>query len=431
MKSARPLAAAVLAFSLLALPAQAAEAVGRWQGLLQIPGSQQPIRTVIRIEERRPGELLCFANFIERGADPFRCTGFTVEGDKVRFTIPQTGGRFEGDIKPGGATLEGTWSGRPISFARTAPADAWRLDASTHQPSLIRADDGTFIEVLDFGGSGPPLLFVAGQNATGHVFDAFAARLTAKHRVYAVTRRGFGYSDQPPPSPETYSARRLGDDVLSVMTALKLDRPILAAWSMGGSEVSSIASRYPERIAAAVYLDAAYAYAYYAPGNLIPAGANPAIAVNALAAKIRASDGAGILPAETAKRIDDILRTDLPALEAELRANREMLLKTPEPAAPGGATPAITLRIFDAMGAGQEGFPALKVPVLAIFAIPAQGVVSQTNVDARRAQIDRYRAGNPNARVVEIKDADHAVFRSHPQEVVREMEAFLDALPRD
>jgi non-heme chloroperoxidase len=60
-----------------------------------------------------------------------------------------------------------------------------------------------------------------------------------------------------------YSADRLGDDVLAVLDALKLYRPVLAGHSLGGEELSSVGSRHPERVAGLIYLDAGYAYAYY------------------------------------------------------------------------------------------------------------------------------------------------------------------------
>jgi non-heme chloroperoxidase len=86
--------------------------------------------------------------------------------------------------------------------------------------------------------------------------------------VYGITRRGFGASSAPAPSGVgTYSADRLGDDVLAVMEVLKIDRPVLVGHSLGGEELSSIGSRHPEKVAGLVYLDAAYVYAFYDPAG--------------------------------------------------------------------------------------------------------------------------------------------------------------------
>jgi pimeloyl-ACP methyl ester carboxylesterase len=80
--------------------------------------------------------------------------------------------------------------------------------------------------------------------------------------VYGISRRGYGASS----SPESgYTADRLGDDVLAVIDALKLNRPVLAGHSIAGEELSSIGSRHPEKVSGLVYLDAGYPYALYTP----------------------------------------------------------------------------------------------------------------------------------------------------------------------
>ena len=55
---------------------------------------------------------------------------------------------------------------------------------------------------------------------------------------------------------------RLGDDVLPVLDALNLKKPVLVGHSLGGEELSSVATRYPSRVAAQVYLEAAYPHAF-------------------------------------------------------------------------------------------------------------------------------------------------------------------------
>ena len=113
--------------------------------------------------------------------------------------------------------------------------------------------------MLDWGGSGWPLVLLAGGGDTAHVFDEFAPHLTAGYHVYGITRRGFGASGF---SPTEYGADRLGDDVLAVIDALKINRPVLVGHSIGGEELSSVGSRRPDRVAALIYLDAGYPYAF-------------------------------------------------------------------------------------------------------------------------------------------------------------------------
>src|ERR1700739_1829869 len=92
-----------------------------------------------------------------------------------------------------------------------------------------------------------------------HVLDDFAPKLTPNFHVYGITRRGFGASGF---SASGFGADRLGDDVLAVIDALHLERPILAGHSIAGEELSSIGARYPQRVAGLIYLDAAYPYAF-------------------------------------------------------------------------------------------------------------------------------------------------------------------------
>jgi pimeloyl-ACP methyl ester carboxylesterase len=155
----------------------------------------------------------------------------------------------------------------------TASADASWRDPSPHSVQFVMVDEKVRLEVLDWGGGtlvnapGRSVVLLAGLGNTAHVFDNFAPKLTAAgYHVYGITRRGYG---APPGNgasgaPEFgYSADRLGDDVLAVIGALKLDRAVLVGQGLAGEELSSVGSRHPEKIAGLIYLDAAYSYAFY------------------------------------------------------------------------------------------------------------------------------------------------------------------------
>jgi non-heme chloroperoxidase len=120
------------------------------------------------------------------------------------------------------------------------PAD-WK-DPSSHVGRFVSVSDNVRLEVLDWGGSVRPLVLLAGGGDTAHVFDEFASKLTADFHVYGITRRGFGESGFAPP---TSGADTYDDDVLAVVDALKLENPMLVGHSIGGQELSSVATRYP------------------------------------------------------------------------------------------------------------------------------------------------------------------------------------------
>jgi pimeloyl-ACP methyl ester carboxylesterase len=137
--------------------------------------------------------------------------------------------------------------------------------ASTSSEHLVSVEPDVKLQVLDWGGTGRPLIFLSGLGDDAHVYDKFALKFTEKYHVYAITR--LGASSKPAPTNENYKADRLGDDVLAVIDALKLDRPVLVGHSIAGEELSSVGSRHPEKISGLIYLDAGMGYAYYDPGS--------------------------------------------------------------------------------------------------------------------------------------------------------------------
>src|SRR5580658_6312085 len=56
------------------------------------------------------------------------------------------------------------------SFLSALPLTAQK-DTSTHNSQLVTVEQGVHLEVLDWGGSGSPLVFLGGSDA--HVFDDF------------------------------------------------------------------------------------------------------------------------------------------------------------------------------------------------------------------------------------------------------------------
>src|SRR5436190_893012 len=90
-------------------------------------------------------------------------------------------------------------------------ASLW-VDPAPHRVQLVQVTDGVQLEVLDFGGTGRPLVLLAGLGNTAHVFDAFAPKLKTVGHVYAITRRGYGASSRP---ESGYDVARLGDDIIA------------------------------------------------------------------------------------------------------------------------------------------------------------------------------------------------------------------------
>jgi non-heme chloroperoxidase len=146
-----------------------------------------------------------------------------------------------------------------MGTGQTASKNTFR-EPSPHHREMVTVDQGIQLEVLDWGGTGRPMVFLSGLGNTAHIWDNFAAKFTDKHHVYAITRRGFGRSTH---ASTGYTSERLADDVLAVLDQLKIAKPVLIGHSVGGEELSAIGTLHPERVSALIYLDAAYTYAFY------------------------------------------------------------------------------------------------------------------------------------------------------------------------
>ena len=132
--------------------------------------------------------------------------------------------------------------------------DAW-TDPTRHKVGFVNVTSTVRLHYLDYGGSGPTVLFLAGLGNTAHAFDDFAPALTDHFHVVALTRRGFGESTHPPGGFDT---PRLVDDIRAAIQRLHLGRVILIGHSIAGEEMSYLASKHPDEVVKLVYLDAAY-----------------------------------------------------------------------------------------------------------------------------------------------------------------------------
>src|SRR5579863_8409017 len=65
-------------------------------------------------------------------------------------------------------------------------------DPSKHRVQFVTVEDGVRLEVLEWGGSGRPVVLLAGLGFTAHVFDGFAEKLANSCHVYGVTESAAG-----------------------------------------------------------------------------------------------------------------------------------------------------------------------------------------------------------------------------------------------
>jgi pimeloyl-ACP methyl ester carboxylesterase len=325
-----------------------------------------------------------------------------------------------------------------LLLAAAVPAAAqqaeWK-DPAPHTTRFVTVADEVQLEVLDWGGSGPALILLAGLGDTGHVFDDFAPLLTPRYRVLAVTRRGHGRSSA---APGGYGFARLAEDVMRVIDATGISNPVVIGHSIAGEELHVLGARDSAKIAGLVYIDAAFNRAdgsedYDAVARTLPPAPRPAPADLASFAVLRSF----------------LERNHGPAgPEAHLRAR---YVGNPDGSVAGPWAPAAPIR--QAMAAEmQAAFKAyspepIRVPALAIYAVPKTTAdlmrrwynpndstvrqAAERLFPLARQRFERharwFRGFAGREKVTEISGAHH-LFLSNPREVVEQINAFVASL---
>jgi pimeloyl-ACP methyl ester carboxylesterase len=297
---------------------------------------------------------------------------------------------------------------------------------------MVPIGPGVALEVVDWGGRGAPLVFLAGLGNTAHVFDTFAPRFTDHFHVVGITRRGFGASASAPP-PDNLDT--LVTDVAAALDSLRLGRVVLVGHSIAGEEMTRFAERYGPRCAALVYLDAAYDRS----------------GIDTLASKQPPAPAPRISAADT-------------ATFASLRALYARVMGVEEPESDiraterfdaadryGGSVTPNSLKARVGSGKQVAHYDRVRCRALAIYAMPdslADIVPYYRELDAAgRVQADsllefvqgvvadaQARIGRfPQFKIVDVHGSNHYVFLQHPREVARAMREFLateSAAPR-
>jgi non-heme chloroperoxidase len=314
-------------------------------------------------------------------------------------------------------------------------APSWS-DTSLHKTVFVTVEEGVRLEVLDWGGTGPSMVLLAGSGNTAHVFDDFAPRLTGFCHVFGITRRGFGASSH---SMNGYDDQRLADDVLRVLDQLKISEPVLTGHSMAGSEMTTLASEHPSRVRGLIYLDAG------SDPTDFPASSPAYMQLfNKLPAPLRAPPPRTVEDRKTFKAYQEwqVRSGDTAFPESELRN----IYETNPDGSIGRATASPVAHSEIDKGARKRDYSRIRVPVLAFFALPMAADDPRQRYRPKTADeraaieafdaatlvyIKRYETsirGIPGARIVELPGAKHYVFLSNEAEVVRETRKFVQGL---
>lgn len=305
--------------------------------------------------------------------------------------------------------------------AQRARADGW-VDAAKHTPGFVAVAPGVRLHYLDFGGTGEPVVLLAGLGNTAHAYDDFAPALTDRYHVIALTRRGFGESSHP---ASGYDTPRLVADIIAALDRLHLSRVTLIGHSIAGEEMTLFAGRHPDRVSKLVYLDAAYDRVM--SDSLI----DEAIPV-ALDVPERPSPGAAdtATPAAYVAFVHRTRGVDIP--EADIRARYRY----------DGWDEERTVA-FTSIEADHPNYRAVKAPALAIYAVTdtvtqlepwqrsdrARAAGLQALIrgveKAERPSREQFKREMANGTVLEIHGAHHWIFVSHRDQVLSAVRQFL------
>jgi pimeloyl-ACP methyl ester carboxylesterase len=290
------------------------------------------------------------------------------------------------------------------------------------------------LEVLDWGGSGPPVVLL-GCYQTTHIYDDFAPKLTNQFHVYGVTRRGIGASDKPATG---YSVQRSADDLFEVFNALKIQKALLAGLSCAGQVLTMFASQHSDRLHGLVYFDGA---------------SDPTTTPADVGAKL--PDPATLpRPLKPSPAPDN---TSFEALRASQRSTRgwafpEAALRHQYAANADGSVGRSTLdpvirRAITMDARLKPDYSGIRVPLLALYqkeppfekvagnyliTTDQERAALRQEYEATRAMYVRWQrdllAAVPSARIVELEGASLYMFLSNETDVLREVRAFAATL---
>jgi pimeloyl-ACP methyl ester carboxylesterase len=254
--------------------------------------------------------------------------------------------------------------------------------------------DGARIHYQDSGGDGPPILWSHGFLMDHTMFDPQVAGLDG-YRHIRWDERGFGETE----STGEFTYWDSAEDAIALLDHLDIDQAVLAGMSQGGFLSLRAAIAHPDRVRALILIDT-------------QAGTEDAENLESYRGMV---DALSTGDDETRSAVFDIvggLIISDPDLEPEWKA-KWMADEPGRIVDPGGALldrDDITDRL------GEITCPALIVHGTSDTAIPIE-------------KAELLRAGLADCRdLVPIEGAAHAPNLTHPAEVNRHIERFLDAL---
>lgn len=163
------------------------------------------------------------------------------------------------------------------ALAAAALFNTWRSRKAEreHPPSgRFVTVDGVRLHYIERG-EGTPVVLLHGNIVTAedYVWSGVFHRLAANHRVIAIDRPGFGYSDRP--YGPMWTAREQADLLREAFAELGIDRAVVVGHSWGTLVALELALSHPDAVSGLVLLAGYYQTTFRADVPLVAAPAVP------------------------------------------------------------------------------------------------------------------------------------------------------------
>ena len=297
------------------------------------------------------------------------------------------------------------------------------VDNTPHTIRFVTVAPGVDLEVVDWGGSGAPMVLLTGSGDNAHVYDEFAFQFTNYFHVVAITRRGWLPSSQP---PDGYDVPTRTADDIAVLDALGIEKAVFVGHSAAGMEMIRLGQAYGARVDKLIFLDAADLAERFLPSRSEPPSA-----------EYTDADLKSLWAFQAATARYQAIREPNPSvcLRLQFDANGAIV---------DSSTPAAILAKFNA------GFSAVPPADWATIKTPRLGIFAEFTIKARqpwywylsdakkkefnkawrpivawhRRTIRKFAKRN-SANTVRLPGAPHYVYIQNEAEVVRSMREFL------
>lgn len=249
----------------------------------------------------------------------------------------------------------------------------------------------------DWGGTGRPVVLLHGLASSCHIWDLVAPILAKDFSIIAVDQRGHGLSDKP---DYGYDFASVGRDLLGVIRARGLERPVIVGHSWGADVALEFAVSYPGIPSGICFVD----------GGMIEPSARPGMTREKAKEDMAPPLFAGMTAHALRERFSNRVRPfPLPAeFDQILMSNFEMLED-------GTVRTRLSrenhLRIIDALWEHHPSklYPQVSCPVLMMPARMADDDSVAERTFRRQESVAKAQELLPRVKVVWLEDSIHDV----------------------